>query len=195
VRELLRSLSNGRVLDVGVGTGRNSELARSLRHEVYGFDVSAKMLEKAAERLHLETESPFLRLGDVRRIPFGDRFFDCMLCCRVLSHLEELELALNEMHRVLRKGGALLVTDVDGRHKYDATRIPVEGKNVWIRVYKHRLEDVAQAATKAGFRVNEERLLYASDLAWKPREGDFPTIDWTSKVPVSYRLVLQRAND
>lgn len=47
---------------------------------------------------------------DGKIIPFDDERFDCVLCNQVLEHVEDLELALSEIHRVLRKDGVVLIT-------------------------------------------------------------------------------------
>lgn len=193
IEDLLHSLDNARVLDAGTGTGRYFRLIQSLGHEVYGFDVSPKMLASAASKLGREANwDPFLRLGDVREIPFGDRVFNCVLCCRVLSHVEQLSQALTEILRVLRRGGLAFITDVDGRHRYDATRIPVDGENVWIRVHKHTLEEVVGEAENVGFTIVKQDLIRPSTLTWRPTAADFPSIDWDGDTPIAYRVVLER---
>src|SRR5262245_49474047 len=73
IDEVRRPLNSARVLDVGAGTGRYFELIRAKGHEVYGIDVSPNMLSVAAMRFGKEDFKPFLRVGDVCDIPFGDR--------------------------------------------------------------------------------------------------------------------------
>ncbi len=192
IEQTLRSLTSARILDIGVGTGRYFQLIRSMGHEVYGIDVSAEMLAVAAKRFDRSSFEPYLREGDVRSIPFYRQLFDCILCCRVLSHVDDISLALSEMLRVLRRGGVALITDVDGRHRYDATRIPVQGKDVLIRIYKHTLEEVVNAASDVGFVVEEARLVHANDLHWRPPERDFPKIDWSGRTPISYQVALRK---
>lgn len=191
---ILDSMPRARILDAGTGTGRYFELMRSRGHDVYGFDISRNMLAEASKRLDTsEDMEPFLRFGDILQIPFGDRLFDCAICCRVLSHVGAVRSALAELHRVLRKGGLALITDVDGRHGYSSTRIPVGNADVRIRVHKHTLEDIERAAKEVGFVIVQKKLIYAKDLEWRPRESDFPSIDWNNRSPISYRIVVQRS--
>lgn len=193
VEKILRSRATGKVLDVGVGTGRYAELARSAGHETYGIDVSERMLDSARERLGLRNLEPFLLRGDVTDLPFGEAVFDLVICCRVLSHVDNLKKALAEMHRVLRKGSFAVISEVDGRHGYETTRIPISNEEyVDIRVYKYAMEYMMDEAMKAGFAIRDRKIFYASDLVWKPDERTFPSIDWSGRRPIFYQLVLER---
>lgn len=49
-------------------------------------------------------------VGDAHHLPIHDETFELVLCTEVLEHLQEPRQALDEMHRVLRKGGRLLLT-------------------------------------------------------------------------------------
>ena len=48
--------------------------------------------------------------GDAHALPFVDAAFDVVLCTEVLEHLQEPQRAIDEMHRVLKPGGQLLLT-------------------------------------------------------------------------------------
>lgn len=48
--------------------------------------------------------------GDAHALPFVDGAFDVVLCTEVLEHLQEPQRAIDEMHRVLKPGGQLLLT-------------------------------------------------------------------------------------
>jgi SAM-dependent methyltransferase len=49
-------------------------------------------------------------VGDARRLPVRDAAFDVVLCTEMLEHVPEPQLAIDEMWRVLRPGGTLLLT-------------------------------------------------------------------------------------
>lgn len=51
-----------------------------------------------------------LTTGDINKLPFASRSFDCVLCSETLEHLESPDAALAEFKRVLGGGGSLLVT-------------------------------------------------------------------------------------
>ena len=49
-------------------------------------------------------------LGDAQNLPFKDESFEVILCTEVLEHLKKPQLAVDEMKRVLKKGGKLILT-------------------------------------------------------------------------------------
>jgi SAM-dependent methyltransferase len=92
-----------RVLDVGCRTGA---LARyySGGNEVVGVDVDRDALDRARERLGIETA-----WADVEEaLPFGDESFDAVVMGEVLEHLADPAGAIAHVYRVLRPHGTLV---------------------------------------------------------------------------------------
>lgn len=98
-----------RVLNLGVGTGREHEqLQKSIQPGglACGLDISPVMLSITRQR----TASPLVR-GDVRGLPFVAREFDRIFAAYVLDliPLQAIPGILDECRRVLRPGGRLVV--------------------------------------------------------------------------------------
>lgn len=106
----LNAAGTERILDVGCGTG--VLLARLARHHppelLVGIEPVDAMRARARERLPGEVE---LRSGWAQALPFGDREFDVVVSCNMFHYVREPARALAEMHRVLRPGGRLVLTD------------------------------------------------------------------------------------
>lgn len=97
----LEARPGDRVLDVGCGTGLNF---RRLPAAV-GVDVSGGILRIARRRCAR------LAMASGSELPFPDASFDRVLCTYVLTTIPGWRRALDEMARVLRPGGRLVVTD------------------------------------------------------------------------------------
>jgi len=98
------------ILDAGCGNGRYSrfllrEADASAR--VTGFDYSRQMLRRARHRIHDPRVTQVA--ADLTRLPYGDQSFDAIVCGWVLEHLADPRPGLNELARVLRSGGKLLL--------------------------------------------------------------------------------------
>jgi phosphatidylethanolamine/phosphatidyl-N-methylethanolamine N-methyltransferase len=102
----------GSVLEVGIGTG----LALDYYHahvRVTGIDVSAEMLREAEARAqkgglrHLAG----LHQMDARKIAFAEASFDHVAAMHVMSVVPEPERVLDEMVRVCRPGGSVLIAN------------------------------------------------------------------------------------
>jgi len=101
-------LDRERVLDLGCGAGYwTSAIAKRYPWmQVEGIDYGAEFLAKAA-REHRLDRARFLR-GDIARLPFRDRSFDCVYADNTLEHSYSVNGTLLEVHRVLRPGGVLV---------------------------------------------------------------------------------------
>jgi demethylmenaquinone methyltransferase/2-methoxy-6-polyprenyl-1,4-benzoquinol methylase len=103
-----------RILDVATGSG---DLARSLasrvgaRGEVWLTDINASMLARGRDRmLDAGYNAPAVQCN-AERLPFPDRYFDCVTVAFGLRNMTHKDLALAEMARVLKSGGRLLVLE------------------------------------------------------------------------------------
>lgn len=99
-----------RILDVGSGAGQL--LTHLVRHsdndaEIVAMDLSTEMLVRASKRL----EDPRLNFvtADITKLPFEDGTFDCATCGWVLEYLPDPQPGLQELARVVRPGGRILL--------------------------------------------------------------------------------------
>lgn len=103
------------ILDVATGTGDFAfEAIRMLNPEkVTGVDISAGMLEIAAEKIKKRgLESKFeVRLGDSEKLLFADNNFDAVTVAYGVRNFENLEKGLADMHRVLKPGGKAVILE------------------------------------------------------------------------------------
>jgi len=107
--------ADGRVLDLGCGTG---ELTRALAASgiwTIGCDISGQMLRRAAGEPG--SCAGWTQLDpDWRRLPFASSSFDVVVAASVLEYLAEPAAVLAECARVLRPDGVVLCTVPDLRH-------------------------------------------------------------------------------
>jgi ubiquinone/menaquinone biosynthesis C-methylase UbiE len=105
--QLFEGLS-GRVLDAGVGTGRNMPFY-PLRADVVGVDFSPRMLERAERRRALLGSRAELRLMDVTKLDFPKASFDAAVASFVFCVLpdDQQPAALRELARVVKPGGVV----------------------------------------------------------------------------------------
>jgi ArsR family transcriptional regulator len=112
----------GRLLDIGTGTGRVLELLAPRVREALGVDASKAMLALARSRLSGPGFAHCaVRLADMYRLPLADRSFDTVVLQMVLHHAEDPEGAVREATRVLASGGRLLVIDLAAHDRTDLT--------------------------------------------------------------------------
>lgn len=98
-----------RVLDIGCGNGY--VLAQYARHgaEAHGIDLTDTALSLSRRRFQLAGLVGDFQRTDGDTIPFPDASFDVVCSMGVLHHIEDPRPMLDEMHRVLRPGGEIIV--------------------------------------------------------------------------------------
>lgn len=112
IRPLLFQGLSGRLLDAGVGTGRNMQFYPA-GSEVVGLDLSPSMLKRAERRRALSPASVQLMQMDISRLAFPNASFDAAVATFVFCTLpDELQLpSLRELGRVVRPQGTIRLLD------------------------------------------------------------------------------------
>jgi phosphatidylethanolamine/phosphatidyl-N-methylethanolamine N-methyltransferase len=104
--------ADGPILDVGVGTGIELPMFRT-SNTVYGVDLCEAMLRRAAERVRREGLNHVggLYKMDAARMAFPDAYFACVCAPFVLPVTPEPEAMLDELARVVRPGGEIILVN------------------------------------------------------------------------------------
>ncbi len=106
------------VLDAGCGEGRHSFEFIARGADVLSMDMDMESLRKTRYVLAEINEnkpgyqdgSYQVHIGDALRLPFRDETFDRIICSEVMEHVDDDNLACNELSRVLKKGGKIAIT-------------------------------------------------------------------------------------
>ena len=103
-----------RVLDVGCGGGKAiSRILEETRREVAGVDHSPEAVKTARSVNRAAVSSGRLRIveSSVESLPFRDGFFDVVTAFETTYFWLELQAGLTEIHRVLNRGGKLVIAN------------------------------------------------------------------------------------
>jgi ubiquinone/menaquinone biosynthesis C-methylase UbiE len=168
------SQASGQALEVAIGTGRNLPFyPRGI--QLTGIDFSPAMLEIARDRAAELGVNVALIEGDAQHLPFADRRFDTLVCTLALSSIPDPAAAINEMHRVLRPGGQLLVVGhVASPHRVvRASQQTLERLSIRL-AGDHQTRQPYPEIVAAGFTVDRRERLRAGIIerihAIKPRD-------------------------
>lgn len=100
-------------LDIGCGTGWAVGLAARAadnKGSFYGVDLSPKMISKAKDNFAGKTNIHFFE-ANAESIPLNDNFFDNIICTNSFHHYLHPEVAMKEIHRLLKTGGKIFILD------------------------------------------------------------------------------------
>ncbi len=153
-----------RVLDAGTGGGLFALLlAEEGAREVVGVDISPVMLEVAEfnrlSRTGTSASHVSFRLAPAQALPFGDDWFDAVVCRMVLHGTAKPERMLQELVRVLRPGGFLIFADLlgDDDPVKRATHNAIEERRNASFVTARTAEQYRKLLTGVGLQVEAER--------------------------------------
>ena len=134
VLSLLQLEPGNSVLDVGCGTGDDilvmaKAVGKSGR--AVGIDSSKVMISEALKRTADSDVRVELAVGSAYDLPYPDSTFDAVRCERVFEHLDKPQLALQEIVRVTKSGGRIVLasSDVDS-HLFDLPNVDIVRKIV-----------------------------------------------------------------
>ncbi len=111
-----------RLVDLGCGTGANLPMLREVvgaRGNVIGLDFSPLALQHAKSEVP-GVQNLGLSQGDAMQLPLRDGCADCVTMLDVLEHLRDDRKALSEVERILKPGGALILTVPAYQHLWSA---------------------------------------------------------------------------
>lgn len=110
-RERLKHrITGNRVLEVGVGTGKNL-IYYPPNKNIIAIDLSPNMLALARKRIETLRLDVDLRQMDVQQLAFPDQTFDTVIATFVFCSVPDPILGLRELHRVCRRDGHLLLLE------------------------------------------------------------------------------------
>jgi ubiquinone/menaquinone biosynthesis C-methylase UbiE len=185
------------VLDAGCGEGRHT--FECSRHDctVLGMDLDSRSLLKARYvlgqmRTRKEARGRFLLLrGNALRFPFADEMFDKIICAEVIEHLHHDRPVMDELARILKKGGKIAVTvpTLVTEHVYD--RLSAEYfRTPGGHVRKVLPRSLARSMEQNGLRVYAVGFAHAFHSPYWMLRCIFGLHDEQAIVPKVYRRFL-----
>lgn len=158
-----------RILDVATGTADVAiETARRLApDQIVGIDISIEMLEVGRRKIKKKGMDTIIELqeGDSENLPFPDNTFDAVTVAFGVRNFENLRQGLQEMRRVLKPGGQLVVLEFS-----KPTLFPF--KQLFNAYFKYILPTIGRLTSKD---PKAYRYLYESVQAF-PDGADFVQI-------------------
>jgi len=151
------------VLDVATGTGR---LPRALLRQppfqgrVIGLDLSRRMLQEALRRTAQFADRLTFIWQDASQLPFEDDTFDAVTCIEALEFMPDPIHVLDELVRILRPGGVLLITNRVGS---DARFLPGRAFD------PDRFEEILRERPLEQIRTKRWQVDY--NLVWAVKRG------------------------
>ncbi|MFC1656449.1 class I SAM-dependent methyltransferase [Patescibacteria group bacterium] len=176
------------ILDAGCGSGYGTDMLISGgAKKVYGVDINSKSIEFCKK--HYSQKNLVFSEGDLEKLKFPDKFFDCVVAFEVIEHVQNCPKALAEFYRILKPGGVLVFSTPNKKIYSPGTKKPFYP----FHYQEFYLEDIKTLLKK--FQIQEilgqyikgkKMLLYPS---WHPKRNIRVIY---ANLPFEIKIVLMR---
>lgn len=156
LREILAEIDFKTVLEIGCGTGKNTEWLLTRAEKLVGVDFSSEMLEKA--KLKIQSEKAEFTQADITKSwDFAREEFDLVTCCLILEHIENVAFVFQQANSKLKSGGYFYVGELHPFKQFQGSKAKFEtGNGIFeLDCFVHQVSDFFQAGKLTGFSCVE----------------------------------------
>ena len=155
-RQRVIGAAEGRVLEVGIGSGLNLPLYGPSVRSVIGLEPSPELLRMARERAATAPVPVELLEASAETVPLDDASIDTVVTTWTLCTIPDAPRALSEMRRVLKPGGALLFVEHGRAPEPGVARWQDRLDPLWSRLAGgcHLNRKIDDLISGSGFRID-----------------------------------------
>ena len=154
LRDLLSTISFNSCLEIGCGTGKNTEWLLEKAERITAVDFSGEMLSKAKDKF--QSANVEFRQADINSDwNFTEMTFDLVGFSLVLEHIENLDHIFKEAYKKLNDGGYVYIGELHPFKQYTGSKARFEtdeGLQI-VQCYNHNISDFIQSAKKYGLKL------------------------------------------
>jgi SAM-dependent methyltransferase len=163
---VLWPLSGKRLLDVGCGNGSYTIPMAAGFDEAYGIEIETERLEDFRRHLTARDDASSFHVQEMsaEKLEFDDEFFDVVTAIETIEHIVDLDQAAREIYRVLRPGGAFVITAPNRWFPFETHSFKIRGREYpakkwpfvpWVPPLHRRI------STARNFRPADLRTIFA----------------------------------
>lgn len=154
LRETLADLHFDSCLEIGCGTGKNTEWLATKTKHITAIDFSEEMLAIAKEKI--KSGRVRFQQADINETwDFADRNYDLVTFSLILEHIENLQEVFQKASEATRSNGFVYVGELHPFKQYSGTKARFEtGQGIQtVTCFNHHISDFIQSASDYGFNI------------------------------------------
>lgn len=154
LRETLGDIPFDRCLEIGCGTGKNTQWLLTRAHHITAVDLSEEMLSKARQKTGASNVA-FKQADITEDWTFAEGLYDLATFSLVLEHIENLDPVFEKLSGVVQAGGHIYVGELHPFKQYGGTkaRFETEEGTAIVNCFNHHISDFTGAAARNGFGI------------------------------------------
>ncbi|RKS50524.1 methyltransferase family protein [Gillisia mitskevichiae] len=153
-REILGEWYYTNILELGCGTGKNTQWLLDKCDSLIALDFSEEMLTKAKQKISSK-KVVFNQQDLTKDWKLAPNSMDLITCSLVLEHIQDLNLIFKKSSEVLHKAGQFYICELHPFKQYSGSKARFNtGKVIQeLEVYTHHISDYTDTAFKNGFKL------------------------------------------
>lgn len=156
LRNTLANITFDSCLEIGCGTGKNTEWFITKTNKITAIDLSDEMLAIAKEKINSDKVN-FIQADITQEWSFVNTSYNLVSFSLVLEHIENLDAVFSKVSKAVAKGGYVYIGELHPFKQYAGTKARFtsgDGEQV-LTCFNHNISDFIQAAKKNGFEIIE----------------------------------------
>ena len=166
----LQDLKFNSVLEIGCGTGKNTEWLQEKASRLLAVDFSEEMLAIAKNKISSE-KVIFQRADVTKKWEWTSEYFDLVTCNLILEHIEDLDHIFDQAFSKLKPGGHFFISELHPFKQYKGTKARFNSgeKLIELETFTHHISDFVNSGQEAGFQLNQLSEWFDQDKTEPPR--------------------------
>ncbi|MGB8316590.1 MAG: class I SAM-dependent methyltransferase [Ignavibacteriaceae bacterium] len=164
LRITLENFKFNNCLEIGCGTGKNTEWLITKSRNITAIDLSEEMLARAKEKIKT-INVKFIQADITKDWNFTKDRYDLISFSLVLEHIENLERIFKEAAMVINPGGYIYIGELHPFKQYLGTkaRFETEKGTEVLTCFNHNISDFTRSAKKYGFEIIDINEFFDND--------------------------------
>ena len=154
--ETLKNLDFKNVLELGCGTGKNTEWLLKKAERIIGIDFSQEMLHKAKAKI-VDKRVLFKKADLSKDWEIENNFVDLITVSLTLEHIKNIDPIFSQANLKLKKNGLFFISELHPFKQYSGSKAKYETENgiKELEVYIHHISEYIDTAKNNGFKLIE----------------------------------------
>jgi ubiquinone/menaquinone biosynthesis C-methylase UbiE len=150
IRTILHNITVDSILEIGCGTGKNTEWLSGKCERLTAVDFSMEMLQIAREKI--KSEKIIFRQADIT-LPWDFNKADLITCSLVLEHIENISYIFEQASQCLQPGGLFYICELHPYKQLAGSRAKFEkdGTLIQLEYFIHHISEFFSSALQNGF--------------------------------------------
>jgi 2-polyprenyl-3-methyl-5-hydroxy-6-metoxy-1,4-benzoquinol methylase len=156
LRDTLCEIKFEKCLEIGCGTGKNTEWLITKGKNLVAVDISDEMLAIAKQKITNKSVT-FLKADVTKSWGFTSETFDLVVCSLVLEHIENIQNIIKHIADHLNDSGVLYIGELHPFKQYAGSKAKFEteaGEQIVI-AFTHHITEFTEAAKACGLKIEE----------------------------------------